>query len=300
MLKESILNVNVSCFQNYWEEKNPKNVNLLTWLSSTKYQEKVELIRAIEDKKELGKIKASLPAITPSGLFKTRESKIPLNEKLIKHSGLIQIDIDLAGRNKLISNWDDLKIELSKIPNIAYLGKSVSGKGYWGLIPIPPDPEDHKYYFEALKEVFINTWGIELDDRPKNVASLRGYSFDDQAYFNHHASPFLEKKKPQIPINKKAYTPKVWHSKLTDWIIDRIESSNDGERHIQRFNFARLAGGYVAAGILEYGIEDLMINSYLAQFGNSDSEFTKKKEIKAIKEGFALGLVSPIFKFPAT
>ena len=294
MLKESILNIEVSCFKNYWEEKNPRNVNLLTWLTSTKYKDEVEAIRSIDDPEKRKKLKQKLPAITPSGIFKHRIKEVPLEEKLIRHTGLVQIDIDLTPKNKLISNWEDLKSELIKLPQIAYLGKSVSGLGYWGLIPIPPDPEGHKFYFDSLKEIFLKRWGIELDDKPKNVVSLRGYSFDAEAYFNHHAKTFLIKKLPQPKQFQTVKNTGIKASGLGDWIIKKLEASQEGQRHGDRLKLARFAGGLVAGGYLDLQICESLIQSYLSQYVHIDSHHTQAKEIKAIQDGFNDGLKAPI------
>ena len=86
---KSILNIEVSCFANYNTPAKPMEVNLLRWLQSGKYKNEVGKIRAIENKEERDRIKALLPAITPSGIFFYRSEK-----DLIKHSGLIQFDID--------------------------------------------------------------------------------------------------------------------------------------------------------------------------------------------------------------
>jgi|LauGreDrversion2_3_1035106.scaffolds.fasta_scaffold11537_2 hypothetical protein len=289
MVKESVLNVEVSCFRDYDTPQNPMSINLLTWLSSTKYKDKVETIRGIENKKERDAIKSKLPAITPSGIFSYRKES-----DLIRHSGLIQIDIDLTGENKLISNWDDLKTELKKLPQIAYLGKSVSGRGYWGLIPIPDDAKTHRSYFDALKEIFLITWGIELDDKPKNVASLRGYSFDTEAYFNHNAKPFLIKKLPKPKLAVPTKNTGFKSSKLGDWIIRKLEYSQEGNRHGARLKYSFLAGGFVASGHLDANFEDNLIESYLSQYGNIDNLLIQAKEIKAIKAGFKEGLKTPI------
>jgi hypothetical protein len=88
-LRNSVLNVGVSCFQNYKTTWNPVSINLMTWLTSRKYKDRVEAIRSIDDKKERDAIKSTLPGITPSGTFSYRNQS-----NLITHSGLIQIDID--------------------------------------------------------------------------------------------------------------------------------------------------------------------------------------------------------------
>ena len=289
MVKESVLNVEVSCFRDYDTPQNPVSINLLTWLKSTKYKDKVETIRGIENKKERDAIKSKLPAITPSGIFSYRKES-----DLIRHSGLIQIDIDLTGKNKLISNWDDLKTELKKLPQIAYLGKSVSGRGYWGLIPIPDVAKTHRSYFDALKEIFLITWGIELDDKPKNVASLRGYSFDSEAFFNHNAKPFLIKKLPKPKLAVPTKNTGIESSRLGDWIIRKLEFSLEGNRHGDRLKYSFLAGGFVAGGHLDSNFENILIESYLSKFGHIDSPNIQGKEIKAIKDGFRNGLYHPI------
>ena len=66
-----------------------------------------------------------------SGIFQpTRKA-----ENLVKHSGLICVDIDRQD-NLQIDNWDEVKQELSKLPQIAYASLSVSGNGYFVTIPL--------------------------------------------------------------------------------------------------------------------------------------------------------------------
>ena len=197
--KNSCLNVNVSAWASYYEAQAPKQVNLLTWLNSPKYAQQVEAIRAAGTKAERDKLKALLPAITPSGIFSRRDEA-----GLIQHSGLIQIDVDWK-ENAHIGNYTELKAQLAKLQNIAYLGLSVSGTGFWGLVPILY-PEKHKAHFKALKTVFLRI-GVCIDDKPGNVASLRGYSWDKEPYFNHNAKPFtlLEEQLPE------RYQPKATH-----------------------------------------------------------------------------------------
>ena len=191
--------MNVSAWASYYEAQAPKQVNLLTWLNSPKYAQQVEAIRAAGTKAERDKLKALLPAITPSGIFSRRDEA-----GLIQHSGLIQIDVDWK-ENAHIGNYTELKAQLAKLQNIAYLGLSVSGTGFWGLVPILY-PEKHKAHFKALKTVFLRI-GVCIDDKPGNVASLRGYSWDKEPYFNHNAKPFtlLEEQQPE------RYQPKATH-----------------------------------------------------------------------------------------
>lgn len=185
---KSPLNITISCFENYRASDNPKEVNLMSWLTSAKYADKVKQIREISDKAERDKLKATLPGITPSGTFTYREEK-----NLIDHSGLIQFDIDGKDHTH-IGNFSDLKKHISGINNVLYCGLSVSGKGYWGLVPIK-HPDKHKSHFRALHKAFEKL-GLNIDKAPSNVASLRGYSFDPDGYFNHNAKIFSSLDRP--------------------------------------------------------------------------------------------------------
>jgi len=296
---KSILDIEISCFANYSTPSDPKTVNLLAWLNSTKYKDKVDLIRSLDDKKKRDAIKSTLPCITPSAILKNRITGIPLKEKLVKHTGFIQIDIDRTKSNLDISNWNELKNEISKLPQIAYFGLSASGRGYWGLIPIPPDPDNHKGYFESLEDIFLNKWGIELDDKPKNVVSLRGYSYDLEGHFNHVADLFTVLKKP-VTVDK--IPPKINPAPVTDgkyqwlesWILSKMSQAMPGDRHNARLNYSRLAGGLIAGGYLPPSVEESIINSYLSQYGGEDTNAEQDKEIQAIRDGIEDGLKVPL------
>ena len=183
-MKKNILDIEVSCFKNYLTPNNPKKITLRKWLESSKYRDQVLEIRNTENKESRNKLKSLLPAITPSGLFSYRSAK-----SLVSHSGFLQIDIDFSD-NSHITNYRDLKEELMNIENFAYVGLSVSGNGYWGLIPILY-PDKHKAHFDALHKGFINL-GIKIDSSCRDVCRLRGYSIDDSPYFNFDAKPFSD------------------------------------------------------------------------------------------------------------
>lgn len=185
---KSVLDRQVSCYKDYYDT-NPIDINLNTFINSRKYRNEIDLIRLLDEKKDRDEKKALLPSITPSGIFSYR------NEKgLIKHSGLVQIDIDWKG-NEHIDNFEDIPKEVGNLPYVAYCGYSASGYGFWCLVPIAY-PDKHKLHLQALKNVF-NGYGIKVDNAPSNVASLRGYSYDDNAYINHFAETFTQIVKPQ-------------------------------------------------------------------------------------------------------
>ena len=68
MSNRSVLDVEVSCFASY-QGKEPRSVNLLTWLHSDKYADEVLQLRCIQDKRERDRIKVSTNP-TPSIIFR--------------------------------------------------------------------------------------------------------------------------------------------------------------------------------------------------------------------------------------
>jgi hypothetical protein len=181
--QKSVLDVEVSLFSSC-KDTNPTKVNLLHLLQSNVYKEKVEALRQIENPERRDEAKKMLPGFTPSGLFSKREAS-----SLISHSGLIGIDIDYK-ENLHISNFLELKEQISKLPTVAYCGLSVSGKGFWCLVPIK-DPEKHREHFLALEKAF-EFHEITVDAACKDVSRLRFCSYDPDAYFNHSAKIFFK------------------------------------------------------------------------------------------------------------
>lgn len=154
--------------------------SLRTFLNDTKHKDEIISLRTIEDKEARNKIKKTLPQATISGVFEPIRNAKNLKE----HSGLICIDIDRQD-NTHISNFDTLKKELSKLPEIAYLSKSVSGTGYFAIIPIKY-PQYHRKHFEQLI-IDFKKFGINIDKACGDVSRMRGISYDKAPYINENA-----------------------------------------------------------------------------------------------------------------
>lgn len=199
-MEMSILNVEVSRYNNC-KDNTGTVVNLLRWLQDDSLKAKVAAIRAISDKDERDKLKKStLPGITVCGTFSIRKK-----ECLLKHSGLICIDIDLKD-NKHLGNYDQIKRVVSTAPFVAYCGISVSGTGYFVIIPVL-SPKKHDQHFEAIRRLFERL-KINIDITGKDINRLRFYSWDDAPYINHSAVPFSytrEDKEPISPIKMRRY-----------------------------------------------------------------------------------------------
>lgn len=212
-MKNSVLNITVSGFASATSTE-PKEVNLLTWLNSEKYRHQVDRIRQAASKEERTELKKRLPAITPSGTFTRRNL-----DGLVKHSGLICLDIDRQD-NESLDNFGDIKNILSKIENIAYCGLSVSGNGFYCLVPIER-PDLHKLHFEALSND-LRRFSITVDRSGSDVTRLRFYSYDPEAYFNHHAK--IYRKLHQVPPPEMSIMSKM--SKVSKYQMTFSETKN--------------------------------------------------------------------------
>lgn len=191
---ESVLDIDCSMFTSVTDTI-PANVNLLQWLTDDKYLPMQNKLRELTDEVERGVAKLNMPCITPSGIFLKRGK-----DHLLKHTRLIAIDIDKKD-NLHLSNFSNLKAELSKIKNIAYCGLSVSGSGYWVIVPILM-PEKHEGHFKQIEQWFASK-GIVIDAACKDVSRLRIYSYDSKAYFNHAAKPLQAIYSPPPAIRKE-------------------------------------------------------------------------------------------------
>jgi hypothetical protein len=198
---DSILNIEISMFVGS-RSTVPQTVNLLEWLKDPSFVELQKRVRACATKNERDELKQTIiPAITPSGLFSKRSK-----DCLIRHSGFISIDID-GKDNTEMDNFSELKNILCNLSIIAYCGLSVSGQGFWALIPIS-DPGKHEQYYQFLINYF-SRMGLNIDPACKDVARLRFYSYDPDAYFNHNAKPLQNYYIPPAP-KPKPYTPKTY------------------------------------------------------------------------------------------
>lgn len=185
IFKMNTLDTPVSCFNSVRSSKPSCIVNLLDWVTTDIYKKEIEKLRKIKSKEQRDYEKKKLPAITPSGVF---EAGRKINY-LAQHSGIISIDIDHKDNKYLTSDLEKLKARLSQIPEVAFCGLSVSGKGLYVLVPIE-HTEVHRLYFEALKHYFHKSLGIVIDKGCGDVSRLRTISYDSSYYLNKNARVF--------------------------------------------------------------------------------------------------------------
>jgi hypothetical protein len=186
--KDSIFDKAVSLFGNIRETK-PEEVNLIEILFSDVEIPLVRKLRSSPDPQERKMLKNKILAFTPSGSFDYRNKA-----GLIKHSGLLQFDVDRKD-NLHLTDLDAAKSQISALENVAYCGLSVSGEGLWGLVPIAL-PNKHGEHFDSLEKLFRMELDISIDISCRDVCRLRICSIDNNPYINVGATIFSDFKPP--------------------------------------------------------------------------------------------------------
>lgn len=106
------------------------------------------------------------------------------------HTGYISFDIDVDKNPYLLTDPESIRdFIIDNIPYVAYLGKSVSNIGYWGLIPIL-NKDDHYGHYAAMKELFAKHEIIL--DKTSDISRLRFIAYDPDGYINDDAQIYTE------------------------------------------------------------------------------------------------------------
>lgn len=182
-MRKTIFDTQVSLFRSVsCDDSEIEKASLASLLLSDKWRDKVQAVRNEADGERRKQMKGTLPAFTPSGTFSSKAA-----DGLVKHSGFICIDID-GKDNASVSNFAELKRLIRAVPCVEYCGLSVSGTGYFCLIPIA-DASKHREYFRALAHDFRRC-GITIDKKCVNVNRMRFVSYDPAPYVNTAALPY--------------------------------------------------------------------------------------------------------------
>jgi hypothetical protein len=156
-----------------------KEVTLLEIYNTIKSNEFLNItnsLRVIKDKKSATIYKNKFfDFVTFSGVFSER-----LNTYLIKHSGLITIDIDnisnVEETKNLLLNDEYFETELLFI--------SPSGNGLKWIVTIDLIKADHVSYFQGIKNYLFLTYDINIDPSGKDIARACFVPHDVNCYIN--------------------------------------------------------------------------------------------------------------------
>lgn len=174
------------------------------------WQDQVLPVRAAVEKnlskKQIDKLKTHLPGTTASGTFKVRNST---PDNLEKHSGFLAIDID-----NITPRISSIKEQLTQDSLFYALFISCSGRGLCGLVRV--NPRAHLESFNYLSEHLFLKYGLNIDEKCKDISRLRFVSYDPDLYINPNSQIAPIKPTPK----KERQSPKKYL--YTDEDFDRI------------------------------------------------------------------------------
>lgn len=144
----------------------------LRLIQEGKYREYADKVRNARTREEMDRAKFEAPGFSFSGIFERRGK-----ERMIRHSGIIAIDIDHLDESVFSE-----KERLMKNPYVYSVFLSISGKGLKVLVKVPDslDAERHKRYYRAIAEDF----GVDEDRRAQDVARYTNVTYDPDLYLN--------------------------------------------------------------------------------------------------------------------
>ncbi len=182
-----------------------------------KWEDEVNEVRVISDKKERDELKETLPSVTISGEFEQR-----YDANIKHHTGFIGIDIDDKGIPDGMS-LDEVKslVCCSKYVYACFL--SASGRGLCVVMKV--NPVKHKEAFQGICEYFYKEYNIICDPTSINVSRPRFVSFDPGIFINHEAVPrFVEypKEKPPKKIEKIVYAKNDFDLLINEIVARRL------------------------------------------------------------------------------
>ena len=282
----------------------PNNFTLLDYttalqqIKTEKYKKSVERVNALVGSPAKYKTaKSNLASWAFNGSFKESITNANFDES----SGLFHIDID--GLDNLEETFNDIT---KSCEFLLALWRSPSGAGLKGLIRIPDDfinnDADFKQAFKQIDEYFKKN-NIKLDQSCKDVRRLCFVCSDKNIYINEDALPFnfkpFEKPKPKI-INRATQQPSNNDAvkRILRTATNIIYDAGSGGYHEARIKAGKLAGGYVAAGLISENEVMTALTQASDDISNraDDAPAVRAKEEKAIYDGFQYGLSEPIEK----
>jgi len=163
-----------------------KNVKILDLLTNERYTNGV-LLNSLRNSGYKSDYYLSKKQYLSAACFSSVQDDLTIDRSEnnhLFHTGFLTFDIDTDGNPSLLQAGmcDEMKdFIIDNIPYIAYLGKSVSNLGLWGLIPIS-NKDDHYGHYAAVIRMF-DSYGIVLDKKTFDPTRLRFLSYDPDAHF---------------------------------------------------------------------------------------------------------------------
>jgi hypothetical protein len=268
---------NTTIFKNIHDTETAYYITTKKALDRIKDGTSKPLIQKIRDrnisKAERQELKKQLPAICFSGIFVRRK-----DDSLQEHSGIICLDFDDYEKRK------DLMAEkerLSKDRYVYSVFESPSGLGLKALVRIPPIPERHVQYFNALDKYFSSP---HFDKSSKNVGRVCYESYDPTIHINSESEVWTRIEEPEylevVAHRDPPTIPITDETKIVDilikWWIKKYPMV-EGQRNHNTF--------VLAMAFNDYGINKSLASHVLRQYASSD--FTQEEITRTIDSAYS-------------
>ena len=117
--------------------------------------------------------KMCLPRVYVGGTFADWHTR---DDNVLEPSNLMTIDIDFVDNPTI--DMEQLQQKIFDLPFVAVCLKSCSGAGIFAIVPI----EDYKkttLYYQYLKKLLFQKYGVVIDSKASNIARARFLSYNE-------------------------------------------------------------------------------------------------------------------------
>ena len=117
--------------------------------------------------------KLCLPRVYVGGTFADWHTR---DDNVLEPSNLMTIDIDFVDNPTI--DMEQLQQKIFDLPFVAVCLKSCSGAGIFAIVPI----EDYKkttLYYQYLKKLLFQKYGVVIDSKASNIARARFLSYNE-------------------------------------------------------------------------------------------------------------------------
>lgn len=165
--------------------------------------------------------KEQIPCVTLSGTFTRRA-----NNGLVRHSGLMQIDVDK------VENYRKIFDLFCGDKYVYVCFRSPGGQGIKAIVKVNPSADTHKSQFLALQQYFKKEYELEIDSLCKDVSRAMLLSYNPEIFCNPGSLVFEEMlmenkensrvRKPVKTVDSSRHDEKV-NPSFTVFDIDLME-----------------------------------------------------------------------------
>jgi len=261
---------NVTVFKDLYSLNSPNYVDIdyvLQRIQEEVCSELVSKIREEKDKSNRNILKKKLPCVLFSGEFSSRS-----DDALVQHSGFICLDFDGFEDSQSLDDYRDY-VQESKYTYSVFI--SPSGDGLKVIVKIPKEPENHRAYFNGLKEHYKSK---HFDESCVNESRICFMSSDSNIFINKDSEEFTEKAKIKEYVQKPSTSNIAIQDDdrvvkgLLKWWEDKY-GMVEGERNRNVF--------ILSMALNEFGISEMEAKRVCMQFAHQGFD---EEEIKSCVE----------------